>query len=1117
MKIPILTEKLIAPQLPASYLPRSRLDAAWRSWSDKRLVLVMAGAGFGKTSFLAANATDGERASIWYGLDELDVELVTFCAHLLQAVGGEESAGEICAAPATDDFANEVLAALVAVLRRRSGGSVIILDDVQHVVASSSVIHFIERLIRYLPEGNTLILSSREPVGVATMKLRSLGTVATITAADLAFTADEVAVLFQLHFPGIELSDRLQHKIAKRTEGWAAGIEILFQVLPNASAAQIDRTLEQLQAAGSGWFTYFAEEVVRQLDEPTRDFLHRSSVLPRLEPELCDAVMNRDDSRSVLTELRRRNLFIYGSDEQASTYRYHHLFRDFLRYQLEQTAGLKEVRRLQQRAAVALRDAEAWAEAIVAFAECGDHEATLSLVARASEELLATGRYELIRKAVTVVPDRLLARQPAARLLLARVAEVQGRWQEAEEIYLKILRSRRAGLPRTELMANIARLKLRRGEYGASAKLCQRALDQPGRMSTRIRGDILDMLGVCACELGRLDEGERYLKKAISIFRRVGNVESESDTFYLLPGNIHYRRGEFQKAKEAARRALVVFRRQNNRRRICHCLGVLAFVTADAAEQQEARELADECLRMAERLEYRVMEGYGHLALGRCALLAADLERARDHFQTARLLGERVGETGLRTFPLLGLAEVALAAGRRAQAREHAESALAVSRQIASVYQEAQSYLLLGGLASNRSAASRWWNRAERIIRRVGMKYDLHRLLLFRLAAGNLPPPKAAVAVRELVTGCATENHDFLLLTVAPELAARVLPEALRLGIENSYVEQLLLQLGPAAIPHLEALAGEGDATLQQRSVQLLSRIGGDQARTVLAGLADEHSTAGRAALAAAAELGHTPAVPLRISALGPLLVEVGNHELTLDRWRSARALRLFQFLIIHRFRWLPRDVILESLWPDAEPRKGVNNLRQTIHVLRKTLEPGHDTARQSAYVRYRNEACRLVPGESYYFDVETFEDTLSRADVAWNTEGKNAAETHLLAAVDLYRGDFLVESPYEEFAAIEREQLRDRLLRAMGRLLTLYAENDRWAKLVPLCRRALTLDRYHEEFYWHLVHAQFEQGHRHEALADYHQYEEMMTGEMDLLPSARMKALADKVVAMGR
>jgi len=1088
MSHPIIPGKLSIPPRPAGYLRRPRLEALWNELHDRRLVLVTAGAGSGKTTLLSAAAADCARPVAWYSLDEMDADDAVFRDHLLAAVSGgaTRSGGDV----------DRDLAETVRVLREHEDGAVLVLDDLQLAAASTGVLAFIERLVRYLPVGHTLTIVSREPLDIATMKLRTQGAVAELTAADLAFRPDEVAALFAARFPDAEIEDELAAQVAERTEGWAAGLEILLQSLETAEAVRVRDALSRLGEAGSGWFAYFAEEILRQLPAKTRDFMRRSSLLPRLDSELCDAALDIRGSGRILADLSRRNLFTVRLGRRRDGYRYHGLFRDVLRELQAREGTPAEGLRLQRRAARILESRGAWGDAMLAHAEGGAHGAALSLLEKRGEELLASGRHETVRRALEVLPRSSLARRPLALLVQGRVHEAQGNLPEAEAIYRKALPHATSGRRRVELMCMAAQVKLRLGRYQACINLCRKALREPGRADAATRGKLLDMIGISMCDLGRLDEGERHLHEARDALGRSRNAD-EARTFYLLQSNIHFRRGDFHRAKDAARRALVIFRRRGDLRQVCHCLGVLSHITADACEVREARELAREGLRLAGSLEDLLIEGYCRLALGRCAIVAGDLERAREHYAAAAGCGERVGESGLLVFPQLGLAETARRTGRRHEARRLAQQALAVSVQKKLIYQEAQARFLIGELAGTGGDRRRQWRAAERTMRRVGMRYDLHDLLLTRLDEGDVPAAERPERLAELLNGVAEMGHDFLFAELAGERALRVLPQGLRYAESAAEAARHLFDAGTAAVHLVKPLLRDDDPDVRERAAELLDRIGGGSARAALG--EDETEAEG---------------VPLRIRALGALEVDIDDRRLTLDDWRSKRALRLFQYLLVRRFRWVPRDEVIEALWPDTDLDKGLNSLRQTLHVLRRTLSGGGKDERSDRYVRYRNEALRLEPGDGYDYDVEQCETSLRVAETLWSDGEAAAAAEPLLVAERLYRGHFLAESPYEEFTVEERERLRDRLLQDLGRLCAWYARRETWSRLVPLARRAVGLDPYHEEFHKRLVEGLAGLGHRAEALEAYHQYETLMVRELDLLPSNRLKALAERLAA---
>jgi DNA-binding SARP family transcriptional activator len=500
--------------------------------------------------------------------------------------------------------------------------------------------------------------------------------------------------------------------------------------------------------------------------------------------------------------------------------------------------------------------------------------------------------------------------------------------------------------------------------------------------------------------------------------------------------------------------------------------------------------------------------------LGRIAMAEGDLALAQAHLEKTIEIGAALEEQEFAVLPRLGLAEIALARRNRHAALRLARIALASGQRARTPWQVGRCHLLLGRLARTRAAAGRSWREAEAIFHRIGARYDLHHAWLLLLAAGDVPSRARRSMLRRLLAGVARDEHDALLREIEPEAGASVLSEALRCDVEVEYASTLLAGLGSRAVPHLRALLE--DPRQGTRAVELLALIGGDEARAAVARAAGRTDEVGRAAQGELSDAAAVPPSPLRIRTLGSFEVISGSRRLTHADWKSARALRLFLLLLHHRFRWVPRETLIESLWPEAEPEKGSNNLRQSIHLLRGALEPDLRGNQTSRYIRARHEACRLDPGEGHEYDVEPLESALQQAERLWSATPRGRARPALREALALYPGDFLAEYPYEEFAATEREYLRDRVLIAMERLLELLAESQSWAEVEILSRQALALDSYRESHHRCLVLAQLRLGHRREALAACDEYERTMVREMGLPPSARMQALTEEVLALG-
>jgi LuxR family maltose regulon positive regulatory protein len=1121
MRVPTIPAKAQIPQLPVNYVARPRLDAIWSSRIGRRVLLVTAGAGFGKTSFLAANARASAIPCAWLTLDEHDRDLATFYVHLRAAVSSGHSGAPQSVYATGPDLLRVGLADVLQLLHRQ-GRRILILDDVHAIREASEVCRLLTELIRYMPGEITLVLSGREPPELPTAKGRTGGAIATIGAADLAVRADEAAVLFAARFPGATIGPSLARALVSQTEGWAAGIEIFLQLLDGTSADAVRRTLIRLRKAGSGWFDYFAEEVVAHLDASTQEFLEGISVLPRLEGECCDRLLGTEGSRSRIQELVRRNLFTVPSDERGESFRIHSLFRAFLRKRLEQRMAPSRLREYLRRAARLLSEEGAHAEAAETLAEAGDLEATIRLIEQRGEELLAEGRYETVRRTFERLPEALLHDNPDALFVRARLHDFQSEWEEAEVLYRRLLRMRPPAPRRAELMSLIAQIISRRGDYPNAHAWCRRAQAIRGRVDAGSRGRILATMGVCAAAMGRLDEGAQLLQRAWDLYQRREDPDGAARIEYLQAINIDTPRGALTQARRRARRALVHFRRRRDPRRVCYSLGVLALMLVEAGDTREGRELAEETYRIAERIGLPEHLAVAHYILGRAAQMDGSPEAAGRHYERSIEVADRVGQSYLHIASRIGLARIQLALGNRHAGRVTAMEALNRARMDGDRIQEARCCTVLGQVSAvaDPAEARRWWGRAERILRRCGARLYLQRLQLLMLDSATTAPRKARLLLEDLLRDPFEEDdggagdRDLIFRAIERERAARVLPKALVLGVEEARVAEILTAIGDGAVPHLAQLAGGPEEAIRARAVAILTRIGNPAARTVLRTIARRPSKTPSVVMAAE-EVARAPEQSLRIEALGALRVHQGGEEIPADRWRSRRALRLFQYLAVHRFRWVPKEQVMEALWPDAGPGKAATSLWQAVHQLRRTLEPELQELRDSRHVRFQNEAYRIEPGDGGSFDVLEFERAVDEGEHALAQGKVVQAERSLRRAFDLYHGDLLAEYPYEEFVTEERERLRDRLIRGLSAQADALAARRRWTECAAVCGRGLERDAYHEGFHFQLVRSQIMLGNRHGALERYQQYADLMASEMGLLPSRPMKDLIESVGAL--
>ena len=334
----LLATKLHVPRPQPGFVPRPRLAEALSEGLARRLILVCAPAGSGKTALLADWAPSGNRPVAWLSLDAADNDPVRFWRHTVAALdrahpGIGERVGLLLGPPAPGSFEGLVTALINDLAAQPDDGEVLLVLDDYHLIDAQPVHASLAFLLEHLPPGLHLVLASRADPPLPLARLRAGGQLAELRTADLRFSAEEAAALLR-ESAGADLPAAAVAALAARTEGWVAGLRLAALSL----ASQADPAGFVAAFSGSHRYVldYLTEEVLDRQQEELRTFLLETSLLERLSGGLCDAVTGRTDSRAMLERVERAGLFLVPLDEVRDWWRYHHLFADLLRARLQQ-------------------------------------------------------------------------------------------------------------------------------------------------------------------------------------------------------------------------------------------------------------------------------------------------------------------------------------------------------------------------------------------------------------------------------------------------------------------------------------------------------------------------------------------------------------------------------------------------------------------------------------------------------------------------------------------------------------------------------------------------------------------------------------------------------------
>jgi len=641
---------------------RPRLLERLNEGLHRKLILISAPAGFGKTTLVSQWLAGGARPAAWLSLDEGENDLTRFLTYLVAAVqtlAATIGAGVVSAllSPQPPPPAS-ILTALLNDLTTISDQFVLVLDD-YHLLDAKAVDQALTYLVEHLPPQMHLVIVTREDPQLPLARLRARGHLTEVRAVDLRFTPSEAAA-FLNQVMGLTLSAEDIAALERRTEGWIAGLQFAALSLQG----QPDATSFIRSFTGSHHFVldYLVEEVLGQQPERIQTFLLRTSILDRLCGPLCDAVLldASASGQATLEYLEHANLFIIPLDNERCWYRYHQLFADLLRLRLHQSIASstgdegKSIAELHIRASQWYEDHDLEIEAFHHAAAAHDVERAERLMEGEGIPLHFRGAVAPVLHWLESLPKAVLDTRPSLWVRYASLLLVNGQTTGVEEK----LQAAEAALQGSEpddmtrdLVGQIAadRATLALTQYEAETMLAQsrRALEYLHPDNLAVRATAHWTLGVAYFLQGDRARARRAYTETIALSQAAG----ESFTTILATlglGNIQEADNQLSLAAETYRRVLQLLGDQPlplaseahlALARICYEWNDLEAALAHGRQSLQLARQFDRAIDrfvLCEVLLARLQLAQGDVA-GAAALLAEAGQSARQHNFVDRL------------------------------------------------------------------------------------------------------------------------------------------------------------------------------------------------------------------------------------------------------------------------------------------------------------------------------------------------------------------------------------------------------------------------------------------------------------------------------------------------
>ena len=688
----IVRTKLQPPPRVAEVLIRARLHDQLAGGAGRRLTLVSAPAGFGKSTLLSAwhNAVQ-DRPVAWLSIDPADDDPIVLWAHLIESLRDAMPAfkGQAMRALLTGAPLHDIVLARVVNELHEAGQCALVLDDF-HRLSSEPSRQSVLWLVEHAPPTLQLVVSTRSDPAFPLGAMRAHGDLVEIRAADLRFTTDEAEALLNDKL-AIALEGEEVDVLVERTEGWATGLYLAALTLRGAP----DRHafVHSFSGSNSHVVDFLSSEVLSAHEPAVQKFMLQTSVLERMTGPLCDAVLRRVGSAAVLDGLARSNMFLVPLDDSRAWYRFHHLFAQLLRVELERRRpGLAPI--LHARAAdwhLAMGSPD---QAIDHYIAAGRFEQATSVIATRWSKYVEANRPASVLAWLRRLPGDLLASDTRMLLVKAWVLSADHRHEEAVDAIVQAAIASREddgplpdGLSTVKSSLVMLRAVFTRGDVGAALKAASRAVELENA-SSPWRAVACWALGLQLYRSDRLEEAAGWLREAA----------------VKAPASQH---------------------------RLCGCL---ALATLSLMAGRESR--LPEQQRLAERAEALSVEwgladaaGEAHYALAASLASRGSYAEAVPLFERGVEAVKRRGEPLVSVEGLLQFASAAIAARDRARAESLVQEAIARVAECPDP----------GALGRRAQALTAILNQRPDKAGQNGEKLSQRERAVLRLLAGGLP------------------------------------------------------------------------------------------------------------------------------------------------------------------------------------------------------------------------------------------------------------------------------------------------------------------------------------------------------------------------------------------
>lgn len=1058
----IFSQRLLVPRANPFHLSRGRLLDLVNQASENKLTIISAPAGYGKTSLLVDFAEKTNYPVCWYGLENTDNQLIQFVEgiiesiqHLFEKFGFATK--NVLKANSDRHVEGKVLAAIfINDLRTHVDEHFfIILDDFQLIDTNIEILEFINSVLLESDENLHVIISSRALLGLPDLPLLvARSQVGGLSYEELSFSKEEIKDLILL-IQKRTISDAEAENLWENCEGWIMGLLLAMQ----ADYSPVNKLFSTAIPKEIGVNHFLARQVLNSLPEAIQSFLLRSSLFDEFDVELFLEVMKiagikKDNWHQYFNYVVEHNLFLIPVGTKPNLYRYHHLFLEFLRGNMERQFP-EEARTIKLALAEYYANTKEWSKAFNLYNEIGEKSKKIELISIAAPELIARGQNTELEEWLINIPQNDVENFPALLSTWGVIASNRGDYQEGIQNFYKALNKCDPIQERELKILTYTRRAIAYrflGDYEKSLNDVEQALQICNSDSKflLLSADAKSIKGTSYSFIGKWNQALDEINEAQEIYIKLGEKDATAKCSMQI-GYVLKSTGKYKQAFENYKKALKHFRESENiiwEPSVLNNMGVLAHIQCDFRNAIDYFEKAYDYSRITKnkRLESYLLASIGDLY----ADLGINLE-ASDAYERSLEISKKEVDNYLLPYLYISMSKL--------ETR---------GQESINLVNKAKQYLLNSPNLSLLQTCE--MEEGNIMVKKFNNVSELNKLFVAYDYFSEHDQIIDAITALSIICWCHVKRFNV-------DQTSRYIGEIKKYVKSHEYFRILvmLMQKSGLVIKDLDALS----LNVSEKSHAY------NEWNTII----DLKAKARQYYRRRGSVVPLKPA-KIKIRTFGRTIVSRSEKVITSTEWRSQAARDLFIFLAIHHHPYT-REEIGELFWPDSSTEDLKLRFKNTIYRLRRAV--GKDV------IKFDDDRYEFNRNMDLDSDFEYF---IAELNIIDNANDEKEKISSCLRAVKFYKGPFLNDVDLN-WANQLREELKQKYFDCLLKVSSTYLETGKYAEALKFALKACEFDDLSEIAHQLAMRSYGGMGDRSAVIRQYQKLVQNLKQELEIEPSA--------------